>query len=506
MKKHLLIILGFALFFQTAQAQNTPYAQTNSVYVTPTSQGQFSGDLSVGDRGQDVIQLQTWLIEHGFNIPSVSSGAVQKGYFGTQTKVALAAYQSSVGLPPSGFFGPLTRSKMNSSGTSGYNTGGGVTYPGVSYPAVTYPQYQYPTQYTPIGGGVAPVINGIDAPTTLSVGQLGTWTVRATDSYNGTLSYYVDWGDNATLPSGYTGAVSNPAFSQSATFTHSYANAGTYTIRFTVRNGSGVTAQSSATVFVQGSVSNGALRVVSPNGGEVWQRGSVQSIVWTSPAYFHATYADLRLIPYLSCTGTTVCPAIAYAPYTIAQNISINQGSYSWYVGNATQYSGNSSLTVVPEGQYQIQVCESGTNNCDTSDSPFTIASTNTSYLPDINVVLPNGGERWTVGASQVVTVNITGDQYRVGNVVTAYLVDSYNRQTLLQTYTTISTPPSTGVKTFYVNVPFTTTPGSYRLLVNLYAQSVGNSIPVQQAYDYSDSYITVVGNGINCPLGYTCN
>jgi peptidoglycan hydrolase-like protein with peptidoglycan-binding domain len=73
----------------------------------------FSTNLTVGSTGSDVVALQSWLITNGFHIASIESGAANKGYFGSQTKAALAQYQASVGLPAFGFFGPLTQAKLN---------------------------------------------------------------------------------------------------------------------------------------------------------------------------------------------------------------------------------------------------------------------------------------------------------------------------------------------------------------------------------------------------------
>lgn len=86
-----------------------------------------------------------------------------------------------------------------------------------------------------------PVINGTTAPSSLKVGETGTWTVRASDPENGPLSYSVDWGDN--------GIYANN-LSQTSTFTHSYNSFGTYTVRFTVTDSAGLTAQTSMTVSV----------------------------------------------------------------------------------------------------------------------------------------------------------------------------------------------------------------------------------------------------------------
>lgn len=75
----------------------------------------FSNYLTVGSTGADVSALQTWLISSGFDIAAITSGVAQKGYFGQQTKAAVVKYQASVGLPSTGFVGPLTVAKLNGS-------------------------------------------------------------------------------------------------------------------------------------------------------------------------------------------------------------------------------------------------------------------------------------------------------------------------------------------------------------------------------------------------------
>lgn len=85
----------------------------------------FNRDLTIGSSGADVTALQNWLISKGF---AIAAGAT--GYFGGQTQAALAKYQASVGITPAaGYFGPMTRAKVNASGGStggstGGNTGG----------------------------------------------------------------------------------------------------------------------------------------------------------------------------------------------------------------------------------------------------------------------------------------------------------------------------------------------------------------------------------------------
>ncbi len=73
--------------------------------------GAFNMNLTVGSSGTDVTRLQNWLISKGYAIPAGATG-----YFGAQTQSALARYQAATGIvPASGYFGPLTRARVNGS-------------------------------------------------------------------------------------------------------------------------------------------------------------------------------------------------------------------------------------------------------------------------------------------------------------------------------------------------------------------------------------------------------
>ena len=91
---------------------NGTYPQRRVVFtdLVPTvAAAPVSSSLSVGSVGADVIALQTFLIERGF---LVLPAGVAKGTFGGSTKVAVADYQTSVGLPSTGIFDPTTRASL----------------------------------------------------------------------------------------------------------------------------------------------------------------------------------------------------------------------------------------------------------------------------------------------------------------------------------------------------------------------------------------------------------
>jgi len=72
-------------------------------------------DLDMDMEGSDVRSLQTLLMAQGYAIPAGATG-----YFSTQTRDALSAYQKKQGIAPSvGYFGAKTRVHMKSAGVSG---------------------------------------------------------------------------------------------------------------------------------------------------------------------------------------------------------------------------------------------------------------------------------------------------------------------------------------------------------------------------------------------------
>lgn len=75
----------------------------------------FTMDLTVGSRGDEVRALQQFLIDGGY----LTSISAPTGYFGAATKAAVMAWQKAAGVSPaSGYFGPLSRAAIKSAMTS----------------------------------------------------------------------------------------------------------------------------------------------------------------------------------------------------------------------------------------------------------------------------------------------------------------------------------------------------------------------------------------------------
>lgn len=93
-------------------------ALTGTAAPAPTTPGAtscvFSRSLTIGSQGADVTCLQQALINGGFSIPAGATG-----YFGTQTRTAVASWQSSKNIAPAvGYFGPISRAAFNLGGGS----------------------------------------------------------------------------------------------------------------------------------------------------------------------------------------------------------------------------------------------------------------------------------------------------------------------------------------------------------------------------------------------------
>ena len=354
---------------QTQQSDSTPFCYT------------FNTNLRIGDSGEGVVALSTALGMQGF-----SAGMEEKGIFGETIASAVTGFQEKyrdeiltpVGLKyGNGFVGKNTRAKLNQ-------------------------LYGCNVTPIPIPANQPPVVSGVSGPTQLTVNQQGTWTVKAYDPEQGSLSYTVDWGDNTPYSSGGGGtSATAPSVSQSASFTHSYANAGTYNVAFVVTDVAGLSAKTSISVNV-GGVTTQDIQVIYPNGGETLVRGGKDVITW-NPGIFPASMVfNIDLVPQqqIVCIQAP-CPMIPIiASYPLGRNIvgdkSTDKQIFAWIVGNSLDNR------YIPDGTYKIQVCQIDGGRCDLSDSYFKITSQ--PAQSSIKVISPNGGETLQRGSGYSIT------------------------------------------------------------------------------------------------------
>ncbi|HAT68425.1 MAG TPA: hypothetical protein DCS20_02305 [Candidatus Yonathbacteria bacterium] len=108
MKAQTKISVIMVMFLLGASMAGSANAQSFSSTATTTS-FTFTRNLTLGAQGDDVSALQKFLIGKGLLNISTSTGL-----FGRLTKKSLGVWQTSVGISPSvGFFGPISREKIN---------------------------------------------------------------------------------------------------------------------------------------------------------------------------------------------------------------------------------------------------------------------------------------------------------------------------------------------------------------------------------------------------------
>jgi hypothetical protein len=123
-----------------------------------------------------------------------------------------------------------------------------------------------------------PSISAVTGPTTLGIGVSGTWTVIVQNPGSSYLTTSVNWGDSSTYGNQSSPQTTAASGQNTLTFTHAYAAGGTYTVIFTVQNGSGQQNTSTATVYVNGTGTTGSvyLTSLSPTSGPVGTTITIQ--------------------------------------------------------------------------------------------------------------------------------------------------------------------------------------------------------------------------------------
>ncbi len=269
-------------------------------------------------------------------------------------------------------------------------------------------------------------------PTPTSTQPTAIFTIEGQDSYTynvGQINHFRWDSSNADIFSSYSVAnnptkcgqgvwVANTARGESRTYLGPDWAGCVWNLTYTARNSTtGQSASKTVTVTVNPLTTAPSITVIAPNGGELWQKGTYQTIKWQENTTTMSCpvgavcippepkYYDIKLAPsYPPCIGT-ICPLYpSIAPYTIATGVYGTESS--WYVGKIVNIYGGGDTA--PDGSYTVQVCQSGTNTCDSSNASFKIYSSTTqpSIQPSITVLSPDGGDSWQKGSMQTITWN----------------------------------------------------------------------------------------------------
>jgi len=392
MKKYIigLFIVGFVLapMFSFAQVEDIDPNPDASQCVSLKSNNLRYRSRDANTNGE-VSTLQDFLQSKNYLTTEPT------GYFGLLTQKAVKYFQKANNINPNGFVGPATKAKIES-----------LTCENI------------------ISDTTDPVISGVSGPQSLNVNQTGTWTISASDRNGGNLSYSVVWGDEVSVASQGGGAILDraPSYQQSATFTHSYSQSGTYSPKFIVMSDNGVRcvmapcysggrASTTLSVKVGNTTDVSSIKIISPINGETLIKGNNKVITWKDNLFFTCPIGapcarpidiyDISLYEYNNPCDGPICAAVERpykAPYTIAKGVS--GYSMDWNVGSV-----NDTKTLVPDGKYKIFICRTGTGVCDTGNDYFKIVSYNLN-APIISGV--SGPQRlnvnqtgtWTISAS----------------------------------------------------------------------------------------------------------
>jgi Putative peptidoglycan binding domain len=115
---------------------------TTLLFTPSLTFASFDHNLGFGDHGQDVVSLQQFLIAQGL----LAAGNAT-GYFGRFTVSAVRHFQSQQDIAPAtGFFGPLTRPKVNAivaAETKPVNVGNSGNSPFPEFTAKSFSDYKF---------------------------------------------------------------------------------------------------------------------------------------------------------------------------------------------------------------------------------------------------------------------------------------------------------------------------------------------------------------------------
>lgn len=353
----------------------------------------FDNDLGVVNSspivvssGQDVVALQTFLIGNGYAIEGIRN-ITDKSIFGPKTKESVIKFQHDNGISKTGYVGQITRAKLNSF-------------------------------CNPIPNN-NPIIHSVH-PSSAPAGAVVTIKGRNLSFSSLSDTYVTFTGDNST------GGGLNPQHistdGKNLTFIVPNFPAGAYNI---VVNGVVIKSRDNSLPFklvsnsipfkIISSTNNSPITVISPNGGEKWEKGKTYDITWTTNpitgsniSYVQIGLVDKRVVGDNDAREKTIAyriPNTGMYPYTVPYDFgSLSNGNVS----------GDNYLIIV----YPWDTNQQG----DTSNGTFSIVNPATTTPPPIvipvvtlkvtpNIVAP--GQSAILKWSTIDAISCTGSGFR---------------------------------------------------------------------------------------------
>ncbi|MCL6639662.1 MAG: GPI anchored serine-threonine rich family protein, partial [Firmicutes bacterium] len=213
-----------------------------------------------------------------------------------------------------------------------------------------------------------------------------------------------------------------------------------------------------------------SITVVYPNGNEVWEAGSQQTIRWT-----YTGNPGSQVSIYLNHTFRTSLISKLLATVPIGEN---GAGSYTFTVPQTQQ----------PASNYEIRVTSVSSENIrDVSDCRFSIVPPG--GQPAITLLSPNGGEVWAPGSTQTIQWRYTGELAGEKNVYIAYIRPG----STVWHWIKVAPLGQNGTGSFTWQIPANFTPGNYKIAVR------GNSSNFGHWQDTSDGFFSI-GTGPTPP------
>ncbi|OJI08199.1 MAG: hypothetical protein COX02_01670 [Candidatus Vogelbacteria bacterium CG22_combo_CG10-13_8_21_14_all_37_9] len=248
MKKFLLgLVIGLLILPTVSSAQIQGDVNPN---LTPACVS-ITHNLAYRSTGRDVFTLQDFLQNQAY------LNSEPTGFFGLLTQSAVKSFQSASGILNSGYVGPITRARINALSCASNITptpnpipssdgcANGAMFSSITGRACTdipitvrgcVPGGMFSaTTGEPCPNNTGNItLNSVSGPSSLEIGQTGTWRISVNAPAGSNLTYRVAWGEM----DGYMGSSARPLspdlINQTGTFSHSYSGSGTYNVRFWV--------------------------------------------------------------------------------------------------------------------------------------------------------------------------------------------------------------------------------------------------------------------------------